>query len=296
MKDGKMLTCPLCGGPSSEIGTKRGQWRHKDYVYRRCGDCSLAFVENPDRDFSEIYSDDYYAGKSADPVIDYCLESRDPKRSIREYECRGILAIVRSLTDLNPRTRWLDFGCGNGELVGHVREEAGCEIVGFEEGAIARSAARNGIPVLGRDELVRLGSQFDVVTALDVMEHVLHPAETLGEIFRLLKNPGIFFYTTANARPFRNRILKWSYSRPEIHVSLYEPETMRRGLVQAGFDIGWPGYLPGYEGVYRHKILKNLSVRKKHVLFGLVPWRFLGRLVDWMLGLSRFPVGLKRHD
>jgi SAM-dependent methyltransferase len=296
MESDKMLGCPLCGGPSSVIGTKPGLWRKKDYTYRRCGDCSLAFVENPDCDFSEIYNDDYYAGNGADPLIDYCFEAKDPKRSIREYEWRGIVEIIRSLTDLNPKTRWLDFGCGNGDLIRYVRESVGCEIVGFEEGAIARSAVRNGISVLGREDLARLSSQFDVVTALDVLEHVLHPAETLGEVFRLLKNPGVFFYTTGNAQPFRKRILAWSYSRPEIHISLYEPETMRRGLVQAGFDVCWPGYLRGYGSIYRHKILKNLSVRRRRMVFGLVPWRFLGRLVDWKWGLSRFPVGLKRHD
>jgi SAM-dependent methyltransferase len=296
MSADKILSCPLCGGPSSEIGTKQGQWRKKDYTYRRCGDCSLVFVENPDRDFSEIYDDDYYAGKGADPVVDYCLEAKDPRRSIREYEWRGIVEIICALTDLNPKTRWLDFGCGNGDLVRHVREKVGCEIVGFEQGAIARSAVKKGIPVLRREELARLGWQFDVVTALDVLEHVPHPVETLGEVFRLLKNPGVFFYTTGNAQPFRKKILKWSYARPEIHISLYEPETMRRGLVQAGFDVSWPGYLRGYSSVYRHKILKNLSFRRRCMFSGLLPWRLVGRLVDWKWGLSRFPVGLKRHD
>jgi len=294
MKDDKMAGCPLCGSPSSEIGTKPGRWRKKDYTYRRCGSCSLAFVGNPDRDFAEIYGEDYYAGKGADPMIDYCFESRDPRHSIREYEWRGVVKIIRSLTDLNPRTRWLDFGCGNGDLVRYVREKVGCEIVGFEEGAIAQSAARNGIPVLSREELTQRRLQFDVVTALDVLEHLPDPPETLGEIFHLLRSPGVFFYTTGNAQPFRNSILEWKYSIPEIHVSLYEPETMRRGLVQAGFDISWPGYLRGYDDVYRHKILKNLAVRKKRLFFELLPWRFLGRLVDRKMGLSLFPVGLKR--
>jgi len=288
------MNCPLCGSPSCEIGTKPGRWRTKDYTYRRCEDCSLVFVANPDRDFSEIYNEDYYAGKGADSMVDYCLESKEPGQSIREYEFRGVLQVIRSLTDLNPRTRWLDYGCGNGELVRYVRQEADCEIVGFEEGAIAQRAVQSGIPILSRDELARRRSQFDVVTALDVLEHVPDPRVTLREIFELLGSPGVFFYTTGNAQPFRNRILDWSYSVPEIHVSLYEPETMRRGLLQAGFDVSWPGYVRGYEGIYRSKILKNLFVRKKRLLFDLLPWRLVGRLVDKRMGLSLFPVGVKR--
>src|SRR5262249_40504996 len=153
------------------------------------------------------YSAEYYAGRGADRLVDYLFELEYPRRSIRQYEWRGILKVIKSLVVLKPSTQWLDLGCGNGGLVRYVGEYEACRIVGFEGGWIRAKAAALGIPLVDQESLDRSTGTFHVVTAIEVLEHVEDPLAMLAEIRRMLRPGGVFFCTTGNAQPFRERLL-----------------------------------------------------------------------------------------
>src|SRR5262249_15252491 len=131
--------------------------------------------------------------------------------TIRNYEWAGILRAIRSLVDLKPETQWLDYGCGNGGLVRYVREHADCRIVGFDEGWIRDKAVMMGIPYLEKAQLEAYRGAFDVITAIEVLEHIIDPLDVLKQIRMLLKPGGLFFFTTGNAQPFRDQLLSWPY-------------------------------------------------------------------------------------
>jgi SAM-dependent methyltransferase len=238
-----------------------------------------------------VYGEDYYAGRGADPLVDYHFELAEPERTIRRYEWAGIVEVVGSLTQLHKQTRWLDFGCGNGGLVRYVRAQVGCEVVGFEEGGIVPAVRAAGVPVVDRAELAAAENSFDIVTAIEVLEHVVDPLETLQCVRKLLRPGGLFFYTTGNARPQRQRLLKWSYFRPEIHISLFDPGNMEEALRKTGFEPSYPGYLPGWDRIIAFKMLKNLRVRRTSPLYRMMPWRLLAPLVNQRYGVYDFPVG-----
>ena len=73
-----------------------------------------------------------------------------------------------------------------------------------------------------------------MVTAIEVMEHVIEPMVTLPRIAALLRSGGLLFLTTGNAEPFRGRLAKWSYVKPDIHVGFFEPGTLATALRGAG--------------------------------------------------------------
>jgi SAM-dependent methyltransferase len=223
-------------------------------------------------------------------MVDYHFELSEPERTIRRYEWAGIVDVVRHLVTLDTRTRWLDFGCGGGGLPRYAKAQVGCEAMGFEEGAIALKARKHGIAILERAELDALEGSFDVVTAIEVMEHVVDPLATLTQIRRLLRPGGVLFYTTGNARPFRERLTSWSYFTPEIHISLYEPSSMERALRLTGFDTTYPGFIPGWEQIMAFKVLKNLGVRRASAAHHAIPWRALTPALNWRFGLYDFPV------
>ena len=52
---------------------------------------------------------------------------------------------------------------------------------------------------------------FDVVTAIEVIEHVLDPVAELRRIRALLRPGGLLFLTTGNAKPYSKRLLTWGY-------------------------------------------------------------------------------------
>ena len=117
--------CPICGAETVAAGSKRGTFIRELFELRHCVTCRFSHVANPATDYQRIYGEEYYNGRGADPSVDYVFELEHPDKTVRIYEWRGILKLVRSLTAVNGDTQWLDFGCGNGGLVRYCREHAG---------------------------------------------------------------------------------------------------------------------------------------------------------------------------
>jgi SAM-dependent methyltransferase len=277
----------VCASATVAAGTVDGRVQRRTFHLRHCPGCGYSFVADPVEDLGAIYSLDYYRGDGADPLVDYYFELDHPRRTIRSYEWRGIQRAVAARRALAPDTRWLDFGCGNGGLVRHVAAHSGCAIVGWDDGAIVDEARGRGIPILQDDELEDAGP-FDVITAIEVLEHVADPRAALARIGALLSPGGVFFYTTGNAQPFANRLPSWSYVVPELHVSFYEPRTMDRLLRGAGL-VPTTQTLEGWDDIYWFKLLKNLRLRRRTTLTDHAPRRQLARLLERRFQLAALP-------
>ena len=95
------------------------------------------------------------------------------------------------ITGLVPRgSRVLDLGCGNGELLAHLRERRGCTGYGIEladEGVLA--CTRRGVNViqLNLEEGLALfdDRSFDVVLQLDTLQHLRNTERMLRETARV---------------------------------------------------------------------------------------------------------------
>lgn len=285
-----MLACRICSGSLLErIGTKRGYFAQRDFELLRCRTCGYAFVPDPWLDHEAIYSEDYYCGRGADPWVDYVSEWEHPSAAVRQYEWRGVLRLVESLRTLSRETTWLDFGAGLGSLVRYVRERRDVSIFGYEPGSAVPSSSGK-VPYLSSGELDSGGHSFDVVTAIEVLEHTAEPLLELSRIRSFLKPGGLFFYTTGNAEAHRNALLSWSYFVPEIHISLYEPRTLALALERSGFRPEFRGFLPGFTDIIRFKVLKNLRIRHVAWWERAVPWQVVARLTDKRLAITAHPI------
>jgi cyclopropane fatty-acyl-phospholipid synthase-like methyltransferase len=256
----------------------------------RCSQCSFVFVRCPRTDFANLYDAGYYAGTGADRTVDYIAEMQDPD-TVRAYEWQGILQAVDSLTALGPTTRWLDYGCGLGGLVRWVGAQRGCSIVGFEEGYAHEYLASAGIPHVERSRIGEERGSYDVVTAIEVLEHAVDPISMLTEIRELLRPGGVLFLTTGNARPFQRRLSRWRYAGvPDVHVSFFEPSNLASAMERAGLEPFDAGYLPGLDSVIRYKVLKGLGVRRQQTWQRAVPWKLASRVVDRRFQVSAMPL------
>jgi len=102
-----------------------------------------------------------------------------------------------------------DIGCGGG-LIAEPMARLGFELTAIDadEAAIAvarEHAAASGLEINYRREtaesLARAGLPFDVVLALELIEHVADPAVLLTACARLIKPGGVFIGATLNRTP-----------------------------------------------------------------------------------------------
>ena len=283
--------CPVCEAETHPAGHKRGELARREFSLRRCSSCGFGFVADPWTDYAEIYNEDYYRGEGVDPLVDYIFELEHPEATVRKYEWRGIARVVSGLAEVNTETEWLDYGCGAGGLVRYLQATGVPNVVGFEQGWAVPQLRERGVPLIERDELTGRERSFDVITAIEVIEHVVDPVAELRVMRSLLREGGLLFLTTGNARPHADDLASWSYVRPEIHVSFFEPGTLAKALERAGFAPAFPGWIPGWEKIVAFKVLKNLRRKRSTPIDRTVPWRAVGRLLDRRMGLTAHPVG-----
>ena len=146
--------------------------------------------------------------------------------------------------------RWLDAGCAKGFLLKIVSQH-GWKPYGFDVSNYAVKEARKNCPnanllVLNAEDKLPFGDGFfEVITALELIEHLKAPENFLREAYRMLKPNGLLFLTTPNvASLFNSRAVRGfyrslKYSTPfddETHVSYFDSELITETLIRHNFS------------------------------------------------------------
>jgi SAM-dependent methyltransferase len=117
-----------------------------------------------------------------------------------------VLTVLGSLlpaTGEASGARLLDLGCGTGTMLGHLRQFGAVEGVEADERAVRLCHARGEerVRLLEGGSLPFPDGSFDLVTALDVLEHIEEDLLALQEVARVLR-PGGTFLATVPAHPW----------------------------------------------------------------------------------------------
>jgi SAM-dependent methyltransferase len=287
--------CPICFGAMMYLMEKRGLFVQNSFQLLQCSRCNFISVVNPITDLSEIYNEAYYEGRGADPLVDYAFELEHPEQTVRIFEWRGILKAVRH--HYGPEldgVRWLDYGSGAGGLVRFLRGR-NIEAYGFDVGGFGDQARARGVQNLTPFELTDLRNSFDVISLIEVLEHIHDPVPFLQSVGQLLRPGGLLFLTTGNADPHRHSFASWGYVIPEVHISYFSPGSLGQALDRAGYQAFPLGKSPGLKNIIKYKILKTLGVKRKNLLFAVLPWPLISYLTDWSYQLSAMPIARRRQ-
>jgi len=199
--------CFCCGSRESRDAAIR-----KDgLVIKECSKCGFAFLDprpSP-RQLAQYYGDGYFNGaKDFFHGKNYCLE-RD--KSIHDGAVTGYREIISNF-DVAGKTV-LDVGCASGALLYMLKKHETKEVVGIDS---AEYPVSFGVEHYGLDlrpvalESANLpDAYFDLITLIDVIEHIEDINAFLIELRRVLKPGGNIFIITPNYQAYQLARAKW---------------------------------------------------------------------------------------
>jgi SAM-dependent methyltransferase len=301
---GGSVVCRCCGSKRVTLrGRRHSRFLGRDFDFWHCPDCDFMFVE-PFSGYA-IYDDAYYKGLGPDPYVDYESEYRNHRATDRMLEFDDLWRLATGfITDNIPEgpVEWLDFGCGAGGLLKYLSNKGEfrsgertwpIRLTGHDVGSYADMLGNDGFRILGLDDLAaEPDARYDVISMIEVVEHIEFPDPVFALVARLLKPGGLLLVTTGNITSLVAawKGLDYGYIMPEVHVSYFTPRALciiyaRHGLVPVRFR---------YDGAVRFKVVKTLRTPGRQRLARMamrIP--LVVRAIDGLFGTSRMPCATK---
>ena len=141
---------------------------------------------------------------------------------------------------------------------------------------------------ISKDKLPFQGNSIDLITAFEIIEHLINPDHMLREAYRVLRKGGYLLLSTPNLASWANRIAMLLGYQP------YNVETSTE--IYAGVLIKWKGLRPiGHIRAYTLKALKELldyhkfKIIKVKGTYDIVPkWILpIDRMLSFKASLAR---------
>lgn len=189
--------------------------------------------------------------------------------------------IKNRFTELS-QARHLDVGCGAGFLSNQLSQE-GLDVTGLDMSAESLHVAgkydqTRKVKYVAGDaySLPFPDASFDSVSAMDFLEHVDNPLRAVGEMSRVLKPGGLFFFHTFNRNWLAHlvviRLLEFLVKNtpPRMHVIelFITPEELRNQCQACNLEVlEMTGIRPRFS-----------TLTLKSILTGVVPEKFSFKL------------------
>lgn len=229
--------CYLCKNPIRPFLHKNG---YDVYVCPSCGLKSTKLNVPYAQFIKKFYSAGYFTGiSSAGAYSNYGADKPYITRTMKKF-------ITKLKVTCPPPARLLDVGCAYGYFV-ELALRAGYDAYGIDPSSHAAAKAKARLN--GRIEEETIGSvkfpadrRFDVVTLLDVVEHLSDPRADLRRATELLAPEGRILIATGDTESMSAKLLgrRWTFYTPPQHLFFFNKATMIELLDQSGLTpVKW---------------------------------------------------------
>lgn len=172
------------------------------------------------------------------------------------------------------KTRLLDLGCGAGLLANQLARE-GHHVTGVDLSAPSLEIAKRHdtthtveYQMANLYDLPFAPASFDVITAMDVLEHIEDPSLAIKNVGRLLKPKGLFFFHTFN-RTFLSWLfavkgVSWCKNSPkDLHLYrlFIRPSELQHSLAEQQMEVV---RMHGLAPIFNRAFLRLLLTREVH--------------------------------
>ncbi len=233
----QFVSCPLCGVDDCQPAYIRAD----EGSVVRCGRCGLLYL-NPrplDASIVSFYDESYFTNNGHGSAYKDYVSMQGVALKHREHP--GFLALHVIERYVAPRgKRLLDIGCAGGHLL-HVARRRGFIVMGVDISPYAAAQAKRSFGVdvfagsLGQADFE--GASFDVVTALEVIEHLIDPVEWLREIHRILKPGGLVLLSTPNGGCAGKFGERWrGFTTSFEHLTFFDESTLNKALAMVSLE------------------------------------------------------------
>jgi SAM-dependent methyltransferase len=177
---------------------------------------------------AEIYTSDTY----------YELPDDSMKRIVDENKRR-----LKLIQNIKPKGKFLDIGCAHGLLLDQAQQE-GYETFGVEP------TLKNAEEARGKDHdvfngwlndfVIKCGDKrFEVITCLDVIEHIDEPKLFLAMAVSLLADDGVIVVSTPNYSGLIAKLLgsRDPYMTPPEHITFFTVNGIQRLAARCGLEV-----------------------------------------------------------
>ena len=299
-------TCPLCGSAQNRLiheekndlpknDSRFDSFRDDQVFLKECLSCTFAFVDK-----LPIQSDYYeaiYTNLKPDWETEFKYHGKkeinqDIKKCILKYKQGG---------------RLLDIGCWAGAWIAEMSDCFSVRGIELNPDGVA-SAQKRGLQV-ERSSIADVAleeNSLDVITMIDVLEHLPHPGKVLEKSTRALKTGGVIYIKVPN---YPGQLRKQELLRKAgltevgimqnyVHINHFNRKSLSSKLRTLGFDVVESGFTQAETWDLSAPQSATLKVKRwfRNTVFKLVTGA-LNRVTEWTgieLALNLYVVAVKR--
>jgi len=195
---------------------------------RRCVQCGCLWA-------NDARQDDQLLREAYRRVVESYFDSQEGDQRYLQFYSRLEELVRRHVAGRSI----LDVGCGDGVFLSTISDEWSKQ--GLEPSASGASLARKKNLDVDCVTLDTSPKQFrvDLISALDVIEHVIDPHHFVESLKRHLRANGVVLLLTGDADSYSARVAgpQWSYLRWCGHISVFSRSGLQTLLDAHGFEV-----------------------------------------------------------